>query len=111
MTNEIESATNVVNVVTSSHLSITPEQVKYNFKEWMGVIDSIGASLYVAFHVVFPKVQAFMDSREGGALQAGFFKLFGKPKSISAGSNTAGRGTTEPEAPSPVAAASLAQTK
>ncbi len=83
-TNEIETLTNAVNVVTQTHATFTTqEHVTWEFKQWMGVIDSIGASLYVAVHVAFPKLQAFMDSRDGGILQATFYKIFGKPKPIS----------------------------
>lgn len=81
MTNQIESVTNVVNVVTQSH--ITPQSVAYDFKEWMGVIGMIAASIYSAIHLVLPKVQAFCDGRDGGLIQRMFCAIFGKPKSES----------------------------
>ena len=79
MTNIVEQATNTLSVVTHSNLSITPQAVAYNFKEWMGVISSIASSVYVAFHVVFPRVQGFLDTRDGGWAQGAFYRLFGRP--------------------------------
>ena len=79
MTNEVELLTNTVSVTT--HL--TPQAVAYDFKQWAGVIGMICMSVYAAFHMVFPKVQVFIDARDGGALQAMFYKMFGKPKVIS----------------------------
>jgi hypothetical protein len=80
MTNTVETATNTINVVTQSHLSVTPQAVAYSFKEWMGVISMIGTSIYTAFHLVFPKVQAFMDTRDGGWVNHSFVWMFGTPK-------------------------------
>ena len=63
MTNEIaEILTNTVSIATH----ISPEKVAYDFKQWMGVIGLIYTALYTAFHVAFPKVQSFIDSRDGG---------------------------------------------
>jgi hypothetical protein len=84
MTNEIqELLTNTVSVTTH----VTPQAVAYDFKQWAGVIGMICTSVYAAFHLAFPKVQAFIDTRDGGALQWCFYRLFGKP--ISAEIQTA----------------------
>ena len=75
MTNQIELFTNTVSV--STHL--TPQQASWEFKQWAGVIGMICTSIYAAIHLVLPKVQAFVDARDGGWAQAVFYKLFGKP--------------------------------
>ena len=72
-----EILTNTVSV--SSH--ITPQAVAYDFKQWAGVIGMICTSIYAAFHLVFPKVQAFLDERDGGFFRGFFVWLFGEPKS------------------------------
>ena len=59
MTNEIESVTNVVNVVTQSH--ITPQAVAYDFKQWAGVISTIATSLYAGLHICY-----VMITKSGG---------------------------------------------
>lgn len=79
MTNDtLETITNVVQVATKTYTM--PQQVGWEFKQWVGVIGMIFASVYTAFHTAFPKVQDFIDSRDGGVLQVTFFKIFGKPK-------------------------------
>ena len=85
-----EVLTNTVSVTT--HL--TPQAVAYSFKEWAGVIGLIATSLYTAFHVAFPKVQDFIDSRDGGCLQGIFFIVFGKPKISPVNQTVGGHGNT-----------------
>jgi hypothetical protein len=85
MTNAVEIATNTVNVVTSSRLSITPVQLAYNFKEWAGVVSMIVTSVFSAFHLFFPRVQGFLDTRDGGWIQGAFYWCFGRPKITAPG--------------------------
>ena len=70
---------------------MTPQAVAYDFKQWAGVIGMVCTSIYAAFHIAFPKVQAFIDTRDGGVLQWCFYRMFGKPISVeiqtSAGSH------------------------
>lgn len=76
MTNE------VIEVITNgvTRVYTLPQQVAWDYKQWAGVVGSIAASLYTAFHVAFPIVQRFCDSRDGGWLQWAFYAMFGQPK-------------------------------
>ena len=96
MTNEIESLTNVVSVVTQSH--ITPQTVAYDFKQWAGVVAMIYASLSTIVTHAFPVIQRFLDTRQGGCIKWLFGWVFGKPLSASPQTG-AGEKASSPVAP------------
>lgn len=73
-TNDIELVTtNAVQVVSR----ITPQSAAWEFKQWMGVVLLVAASIHSAFVIAFPKIQAFLDTRYGGAAKGMFNAIFG----------------------------------
>jgi hypothetical protein len=69
----VQLATNTVNFVTHSQLSITPQAAAWEFKQWAGVIAMVASGLHTAIVLV----SKFLDARYGGWLKWAFNGFFG----------------------------------